>query len=72
MRKRTKARIRRALCLLAVLAGSACAWCGGAAIVANAVHGWDKIPELTGLLFAAWLMTQAAGWLGDDWRGEAP
>lgn len=62
--KRTRARIRRALCLLAVLIGSVCAWKGGAAIVSNAVYGWDKLPELAGLLAAAWLMAQAAGWLG--------
>lgn len=63
--KRTRARIRRALCLLAVLIGAACAWKGGWLIIQNAVHGFRQLPQLAGTLAGAWVMALAAEWLGE-------
>lgn len=68
MSKRKRVCIRRALWLLAVLIGSMCAWNVGAAIVAAAIHGWDRLPPLAVLLGVTWLMVQAAEWLGDGRR----
>lgn len=69
MRKRTKVRVRRVLYLLAVLTGAVCAWKGGWLIIHNAVHGFDQLPQLAGVLAGAWLMVQVSGWLGDDRGG---
>ena len=64
--KKKKIRIRRALCLLAIAVGAASAWQAGGLIVNNAVHGFDRLPQLAGVLITAWLMVQLPGWLGGD------
>lgn len=68
--KRIKVCLRRWAWMLAVLIGAVCAWKGGWLIVHNAIHGFDRLPQLAGVLGGAWLMVQVSGWLGGKRGGK--
>ena len=66
--KRTIIRIRRTLCLAALLIGAVCGWNTGTLIVQNAVHGWQQIPQLAVTASTAWTMAKAVNYLKYEGR----
>lgn len=65
MRKRTKVRVRRVLLLLTVLTGAVNAWNVGPLLLENAVHGFDRLPQLAAAFGISYLAVQVSGWLGE-------